>query len=179
MQARDWTRIESERLADYEVFAVRRHTARSPRTGDVHRFHVIDVPPCVVAIPLTHDGRVIMVEQFRHAVQRVTLEFPAGVMEEGEEAVSAAERELEEETGYCAGSVELLAEFDPDPAIQSSAIRVVLARECQAKGEPHQDAGEDVQVRLVERERIPELIRDGTIRAAPAITAWSLFSSLR
>jgi ADP-ribose pyrophosphatase len=176
MPVRDWNRIDSEELADYEVFSVLRHTARSPRTGEVHRFHVLDVPHCVIAIPVTDDGRVVMVEQFRHAVQRVSLEFPAGVMEDGEDAVEAAQRELEEETGYCAGSAELLAEFDPDPAIQSNAVCVVFARSCTANGQRHQDSGEDVQVRLVDPGEVSELIRRGEIRSAPSITAWSLFA---
>jgi ADP-ribose pyrophosphatase len=176
MPVKDWKRIESEELADYEVFAVLRHKAQSPRTGDVHRFHVLDVPHCVIAIPLTGDGRVVLVEQFRHAVQRVSLEFPAGVMETGEDAVTAAQRELEEETGYCAGSAELLAEFDPDPAIQSNAIRVVVARQCQANGSRKQDSGEDVEVRLVAVGDVGRLIDEGVIRSAPAITAWSLFT---
>lgn len=175
MPVEDWERIESEEVADYEVFSVLRHRSRSPRTGDVHRFHVLDVPHCVIAIPLTRDGRVVMVEQFRHAVQRVTLEFPAGVMEDGEDAVTAGTRELEEETGYCPASAELIGEFDPDPAIQSNAVRVVVARECEQNGSRRQDSGEDVAVRVVEVADIGRLIEEGVIRNAPAITAWSLF----
>jgi ADP-ribose pyrophosphatase len=171
----EWERVGTERLADYEVFAVRRHTARSPRTGDVHRFHVLDVPECAVVIALTDDGRVVLVEQYRHAVQRVSLEFPAGVMDEGEDAVTAALRELEEETGYCAGQAELLARFDPDPAIQSNAVSVVVARGCTLAGERDQDDGEDVAVRLVAVDDVAELIASGEIRGAPAITAWSLY----
>ena len=176
MPVADWERIESEELADYEVFSVLRHRSRSPRTGDVHRFHVLSVPHCVIAIPFTTDGHIVMVEQFRHAVQRVTLEFPAGVIEDGEDAVAAGQRELEEETGYCPASAELVGEFDPDPAIQSNAVRVVVARECQRNGRRNQDSGEDVAVRVVDPAEIPDLIADGVIRSAPAITAWSLLN---
>lgn len=176
MSVQEWRRIDSEQLADYDVFAVRRHTARSPRTGDVHRFHVLDVPSCVIVIPMTDDGRVVLVEQFRHAVQRVTLEFPAGVMEDGEDPVASGLRELEEETAYRAASAELVGDFDPDPAIQSNRVRVVVARGCSADGERDQDDGEDVHVRLVTVDEVSRLIGAGEIRAAPAITAWALFS---
>jgi ADP-ribose pyrophosphatase len=176
MPVRDWERIESEELDDYDVFSVVRHTARSPRTGDIHRFHVLNVPTCVVAIPITADGRIVLVEQFRHAVQRVSLEFPAGVMEDGEEPVAAACRELEEETGYCAGSADLIGQFDPDPALQSNAIYVVAARSCESSGKRRQDSGEDVAVHVVDAAEVSDLIADGTIRSAPAITAWALFT---
>ncbi|HEX2167841.1 MAG TPA: NUDIX hydrolase, partial [Longimicrobiales bacterium] len=98
-RARAWDSIENEVVGDYDVFSIRRHVMRSPRTGELHAFHVVDVPTCVQVIPFTSDGRIVLVEQFRQGVQRVSLEFPAGVVEDGEDPVAAAVRELEEETG--------------------------------------------------------------------------------
>ena len=178
MAVREWTCVSSEILGDFDVFKVRRRVMLSPRTGDELEFHVLDVPPCVKVIPFTSDGRIILVEQYRQAVQRASLEFPAGVIEDGEEAVDAAVRELEEETGYRAGRVELLAEFDADPALQANPIKVVVARDCRADGAKHEDRGEDVQVRLVAASEVGELIRSGAIRHAAAISAWYLYERL-
>lgn len=178
MAVQEWTCVRSEILGDYDVFKVRRRVMVSPRTGDELAFHMLDVPPCVKVIPFTTDGQVVLVEQYRHAVQRVSLEFPAGVMEDGEDAVRAAVRELEEETGYRAGTAELLAEFDADPALQANEVKLVVARDCRPDGEKHEDAGEDVQVRLVAAAEVGELIRRGTIRHAAAISAWYLYERL-
>ena len=177
-RARDWDSVENEVVGDFDVFCIRRHVMRSPRTGDLHAFHVVEVPLCVQVIPFTADGRVILVEQFRQGVQRVSLEFPAGVVEEGEPPLEAAVRELEEETGYRAGIAELLTDFDPDPAIQSNAIQIIVARDCRADGERDQDDGEDVEVRVVERTDIGRLIDEGRIRHAASISAWHLFERL-
>jgi ADP-ribose pyrophosphatase len=171
-RVRCWERLESEVVGDFDVFRVRRTRSRSPRTGATHEFHVLDVPHCVKVIAFTEDGAVVLVEQYRQAVERITLEFPAGVVEAGEDAVAAALRELEEETGYRAATAELLAEIDPDPAIQSNTIRIVVARGCTADGARDQDDGEDVAVRLVPADRVPALIREGRIRHAAAISAW-------
>jgi ADP-ribose pyrophosphatase len=173
-----WDEVETQVVGEYDVFRVRRHVMRSPRTGDLHEFHVVDVPLCVQVIPFTDDGRIILVEQYRQGVKRVSLEFPAGVVEDGEDPVAAAVRELEEETGYRAAEAELLTDFDPDPAIQSNAIQVIVARGCTADGERNQDDGEDVQVRTAGVEEIPDLIRAGRIRHAAAISAWYLYRSL-
>jgi 8-oxo-dGTP pyrophosphatase MutT (NUDIX family) len=170
-----WDPVENEVVGEYKAFNVRRHVMRSPRTGDLHEFHVVDVPMCVQVIAFTTDERVILVEQFRQGVQRVSLEFPAGVVENGEDPVKAAVRELEEETGYTAAHAELLADFDPDPAIQSNAIKVIVARGCTADGERNQDDGEDVDVRIVAVDQVEEMIDDGRIRHTASVSAWHMY----
>lgn len=171
----EWKRIETAELADYDVFRVVRHRARSPRTDEVREFHVLEVPRCVTVIPFTSDGRVVLVEQYRHAVKAVSLEFPAGVVEDGEGPAAAGVRELEEETGWRAGSAEVLCSFDADPAIQSNSVSVVVARDCRRDGERDQDDGEDVAVRIVDAGEIDDLIRSGELRAASALSAWALY----
>lgn len=179
MAVREWECISSEIMGDYDVFKVRRSVMRSPRTGDEHAFHMLDVPTCVKVIPVTDDGSIVLVEQYRQAVRRASLEFPAGVMEDGEDPIAAAMRELEEETGYRAQQAAVVGEFDPDPAIQANAIKLVVASGCTANGRKHQDDGEDVQVRVVRPEEVRSLIRDGTIRHAAAISAWYLYESMK
>lgn len=176
---RTWDSVEKRVVGEYDVFSVSRHVMRSPRTGDLHAFHVVEVPTCVQVIPFTSDGRVVLVEQFRQGVQRMSLEFPAGVVEDGEDPVKAAVRELEEETGYCVEHAELLGDFDPDPAIQSNAIKVIVARGCTEDGVRDQDDGEDVEVCIVAEEEVGILIDEGRIRHAASISAWHMYERQR
>jgi ADP-ribose pyrophosphatase len=170
-----WERLESEVVGDHDVFRVVRHRARSPRNGHVHEFHVVDVAPSVVIVPVTTDGLLVLVEQYRHGSRRTELEFPAGMREDGEDPVKAGLRELEEETGYCARSAERIGRFFADPAVLSSDAHIVVAQECSATGERHQDDGEDVHVRVASAAEVGELIRNGEIRSAATITAWALY----
>jgi ADP-ribose pyrophosphatase len=172
-----WARLESARLADYEIFAVRRVRSRSPRNGRAFDFHLIDVADWVNVVAFTDDGRVILVEQYRHGAGRVTLEFPSGVVEADEPPATAARRELEEETGYTAGAVEVLAELDPNPALQGNRLHVVRAEGCAPGGGGSPDESEDLRVRLASPGEVDDLIRHGGIRHAHAVAAWSVVSS--
>jgi len=95
-----WRRGRSEQVADCRVFNVRRDFSADPRDGRVHDFYVIEAPDWINVIPLTDDGRVVLIEQYRHGTGEVSLEIPGGMVDEGESPQDAAARELLEETGY-------------------------------------------------------------------------------
>jgi len=167
-----WPRLASDVLGDYEIFRVRRDRVRSPRTGAVLDRHVLEMPGWVNVVPVTRDGRIVLVEQFRHGTRAVTLELPAGILEPGEDACAAGLRELEEETGYRAASGRLLGVIEPNPALQNNQSAVVLAEDCVQDGRTALDEGEDVRVHVVEPAKVRELIARGVIRHAIAIAAW-------
>ena len=168
----EWPRLASDVLADYEIFRVRRDRVRSPRTGAVLDRHVLEVPDWVNVVPVTRDGRIVLVEQYRFGTRAVTLELPAGIVEPGEDVCAAGLRELEEETGYRAATGRLLGFVEPNPALQNNRSAVVLAEDCVPEGRAALDEGEDVRVRVVEPAQVRKLIARGVIRHAIAIAAW-------
>lgn len=167
-----WPRLASDVLGDFEVFRVRRDRVRSPRTGAVLDRHVLEMPDWVNVVPVTRDGRIVLVEQFRHGTREATLELPAGIVDPGEDPCAAGLRELEEETGFRAAASRLLGVVEPNPALQDNRSTIVLAEDCVADGRVAQDEGEDVRVHVVEPARVRELIASGVIRHAIAIAAW-------
>jgi ADP-ribose pyrophosphatase len=171
-----WRRVETESVADCRVFKVRRDLALNPRGGGEHNFYCIEAVDWINIIPLTSQGEVVMIEQYRHGANEVTLEIPGGMIDEGERAEAAAARELLEETGYAASEVMLLGRTRPNPAIQNNWLYSFLARDCRFKQEPIFDSSEWTVMRLVPLANIPALIAGGAITHALVIAAFHWLS---
>ena len=158
-----WRIQSSEILADCRIFKVRKDVAVNPRTGQTHDLFVLEQPNWVNVIPLTPDGQVVMVEQWRHGTRSVHLETPGGLMEAGETAEQCARRELLEETGYDAGTFVRLGTVHPNPAIQNNEQHYVFAKDCRKVAEPKLDHAEDIIVKLVPLAGIVPMIETGRI----------------
>jgi ADP-ribose pyrophosphatase len=162
-QPQPWQIQSSESIADCRIFKVRKDVVVSPRTGQPHDMFVLEQPNWVNVIPLTSDGQVVMVEQWRHGSRSVELETPGGLMDEGETPEQCGIRELLEETGYHAGSIVHLGTVHPNPAIQSNLQHYIFAKDCHEVADPKLDQSEDVTVKLIPLAGIPEMIQAGRI----------------
>lgn len=97
---RPWATLDVELVADCRIFAVKRVRRESPDGGKRGEFCTIDSPDWVNVIALTDEGEVVMIRQYRHGSNEITLEIPGGILDEGEKPEDAAGRELLEETGF-------------------------------------------------------------------------------
>jgi len=109
-------------------------------------------------VALTKEGDVVLVRQYRHGVREVLLEFPGGVVEDGEDPAEGVRRELLEETGYSVSNVVEVGKIYPNPALQTNTLYCFLALDAQKVTGQNLDAGEDIEVQLVP---LDELIRIG------------------
>jgi len=167
-----WERVVDGVAEDYHIFKVRRHTAVSPRTGKPGRYVTIEAPDWVNVVAINGDGALIMVRQYRHGVDRYTLEIPAGMVEAGEDPLAAMQRELAEETGFVADRWSRLGSVHPNPAYQGNVCHHFLALGCVRAGDQRLDAGEDITVELVPLADVAGLIQDGTLDHALEIAAF-------
>lgn len=150
-------------------FDIALHTLESASGARFER-EFIDHPGAVVLVPLLDDGRVVLIRNYRHAVDRVLLEVPAGTAKIGEPFEVTAHRELQEETGYRAESMEAILEFFPCPG--ASGERMVVYR-CTGliAGAPQREIDEEMEVELVDFKEALAMIDDGRIIDGKTIIA--------
>jgi ADP-ribose pyrophosphatase len=174
---RPWPLIASESVFDAGLLQVIRDRARSPRTKREHDFHVIRMADWLMVVPLTEDKKLVMVRQYRQGSREASLEVPGG-LHDGDTAVESpvqgAARELAEETGYGGGTWLFLGQLRPHPALFSNRAWIYLARDVRPTSAPKPDAGEDIEVVLLDAQEIRTRIAGGEINNAMTVAALAL-----
>jgi 8-oxo-dGTP pyrophosphatase MutT (NUDIX family) len=160
---RPWERLARERLRDCRIFRLDRIIARSPTSGEEHDFFCIESAEWVNVVPITADAQVVMVRQFRHGSQTLTLEIPGGMIDAGEAPAEAALRELLEETGYRAERAIPVGAVNPNPALFGNRVHTFVAPRAQKVAEIRNEGAEETSVELVPVSEIPRLVRAGEI----------------
>ena len=170
-----WERLSSREVAEYEMFRVREDRSRSPKDGETHAFQVAMSPLGVAVVALTDDGRLLLVEQFRHGTRELSLELPSGLVDEGETPEAAARRELREETGFEGGEPRVLGCFELNPSWQKTTVHAVLVRGAARDGEKEEDEGEDIRVRVLPVAEVRRRVLAGEIDTAATLCALALW----
>jgi ADP-ribose pyrophosphatase len=177
---RRWEKVGSRVLGDYRVFQLKQATSRSPRTGATHDFYVLETGDWINVVPVTPEGEIVLIRQYRHGTEEITLEIPGGMVDGGDSSPGlSAQRELLEETGYGAEEIIHIGTVTPNPAIINNRCHTFLARNVTRVGPPQLEGSEDIAVELVDAERIPALISGGQINHALVIAAFYFFEHYR
>ena len=139
---------------------------------------VIRHPGAVCVVALDEQGRILVVRQYRTALERVTVEIPAGKLEPGEDPLKAIGRELSEETGYTAGNIRHLASIAPAAGYSDEIIHLYMATDLVG-GEAHPDDDEFVVAEWVDLQCLVDSVLDGRIEDSKTMIAVLICDSLR
>ena len=138
---------------------------------------IISHNDAVVVVPIDTDNNVILVRQYRHAVQQILLEAPAGIIEEGETPEDCAIRELQEEIGFLPGQLRPLFGFWPSPGFCTEFIYSYIAKDL-VPSKLEADVDENIEVHKIPLHRVQNLIRAGEIQDSKTIAALLMVTCL-
>ncbi len=166
-----WQVLSDTSLISQRWLEVREQHVRLANGHEIDRFHLIHGPEWAAVLCLTRAREVVLVRQYRHGIGGASLELPAGVLEAEETPLDGARRELREESGFDAESLEPLISIAPEPSRNSTRAHFFFARGGVCVSELALDSSEDLEVLLVPVSELLELIDHGQIVHAAHIAA--------
>lgn len=170
-RSKRWKILNEEIAFNNPWYLLKRHEVLLPNGVIVKDYFTSQLPDVVLIFALTPDKKVLMVKQYRHAVQEILLELPAGTYVRGRETpIAAAKRELLEETGYQAKKLKLLGKIRDYPTKDSHVINIYLATNIIYKGSNFTEVTEDIEVVQVPMKDLAKMIAEGKVKVSGSIS---------
>lgn len=169
-----WNYIDSQRVYEDRIVGVRHDKYHFLPNDIIKDYTVLEFEDWVNIIPVTKDGHVVMIRQWRHGVRRETLEIPGGLISpEDTSPADAAIREMAEETGYHSNNVIHIGTVEPNPAIQANRCHTYLADDAYLHSPQNLDPTEAISMELMKKEHIYRMIRSHEITHSLVVAAFA------
>lgn len=175
MKIEKWKTLQKELSFTAHVFSYFKLKRESPSNQMAGDFDVIECLNWVNVVAITEDQQIVLVKQYRHGTDAVTLEIPGGAVHRGEDPLLAAKRELQEETGHTSSDWSYLGRVEANPAFMTNACDTYLALGAKKTHELELDPFEEIEVCLRDVGSIKDMVKDREITHSLVIAAFYLF----
>ena len=173
-----WKILSSEYLFSDLWFKVRKDICETPLGKIVDPYYVYEFPTWVTAVPITEDGKIVMVRQYRHAFGEECIEIPGGCVDEIDKTPEdAIARELLEETGFVFSSYEYLGKISANPSTNNNLMHMYLATGGKKVAEQQLDHNEEIEILEIDMEELLQMVDERKIIQSMHIT--TIFYALR
>jgi 8-oxo-dGTP pyrophosphatase MutT (NUDIX family) len=166
-----WRVADSSYILDSPYLRIRRDRIVLPDGTVIEDYYVRESRGYVIVFALTSDGRVVLVRQYKHGIGKTLLELVAGAIDEGEDPMQTALRELAEETGYAARSMQYVRSFVTDPTNADTVAHLFFAKDAYLSGRQQLDVTENITVELADWNDLRAMVRGGEIESMPHVGA--------
>jgi ADP-ribose pyrophosphatase len=171
--------IDSKKIFSGKVFDVRLDNIKYKATGNLSVREVVLHRGGAVIIALTDNSEILLVKQYRYPFQKVLIELPAGKLDNKEDPVVCAVRELKEETGYTAGNVKRLGSIYTSPGYSSEELHVFLAENLKSGNSNLEEGEEGMEILKLHVDKVVEMILKGEIKDAKTIAGIFFYLNIK
>ena len=149
-----FTILTKEYISKHQYFTARKDSYQTPTGKIVDPYFVVELPECVLAVAITKENEVLLIEQYRHPIQQQSIEFPGGFIDKNETPQTAIIRELQEETGYSFAGYHYLGKTYSNPGVLTNATHLFVATGGVKTTEQSLDANEEINIMLKSLEEV-------------------------
>ena len=172
-----WKTLDQKDLIKRPWLTARMDKVELPTGAIIDEYYVLEYPDWVNTIAITKEGKFVFVRQYRYALGKTVNELCAGVIEQDEDPMVAAQRELLEETGFGGGNWQAWMTLSANPSTHTNLTYCFLATDVELQTAQHLDQGEDIEVRIFTREEVLEMLQQGEIwQSLMAAPLWKYFA---
>lgn len=171
-EIKKWKTLNSQWVINNKWCKVRQDIVELPNRKIIDDYFVNVRPEIALVLPVTQNKEIVFVRQYRHGIEDILLELPAGAFDgQTEDSLEAARRELEEETGYISDRLYKLATIYDNPVKDTNKIHIFIALDASLVSQQNLDITEDIEVVALSIEEVKKKIMSSEICVAGTITA--------